>query len=74
MNKNQIFREFLKNPDLRELIDIREEDLKNYDLYTNVEKYPILEVIKTVLNNLDDETTVDKTSKLITKRIKSLGL
>lgn len=54
MNKNQIFREFLKNPDLRELIDIREEDLKNYDLYTNVEKYPILEVIKTVLNNLDE--------------------
>jgi hypothetical protein len=74
MNRNQIFKQFLQNPLIKEKIEIEEKDLLNIDLQTNVEKYPLLEVIKSAVMNLEDRESIDVAARRINQTLKRINL
>lgn len=74
MNRNQIFKQFLQNPLIREKIEIEEHELLRIDLQTNVEKYPLIEVIKSAVMNLEDRESIDVATRRINQTLKRINL
>ncbi|MBI9062569.1 MAG: hypothetical protein JEZ14_11335 [Marinilabiliaceae bacterium] len=74
MNKNQIFKQFLQNPLLKEKLEIEEKILKEIDLQTDVERYPLIEIIKTAVMNLEDRETIDVATRRINQSLKRIDL
>nr|WP_321411416.1 hypothetical protein [uncultured Carboxylicivirga sp.] len=74
MNRNQIFKNFLLNPSLREHIDISDKELSEINLQSNLERHPLLEVIKSAILHLEDQESIDVAARRINQTLKRINL
>jgi hypothetical protein len=63
MNKNEVFRNFLKNPIIKEKMNL-DYKLNSLDLYSPSPNR-LIDVIKTTILNLDDEQDKDTVARKI---------
>jgi hypothetical protein len=71
MTKNEIFRKFLQNEELRKLLDMSDVKIDKLDLYTKSNN-KLLEVIRTVVLHTEDENSVDSSARKINQHFKNL--
>ncbi len=69
MNKNDVFRNFLKNPITNEKYKISEFHLKSIDLY-QPSPNRLIDVIKTTILNLEHENDIDAVARKINQSFK----
>ncbi|MDX8338775.1 hypothetical protein SLH46_06260 [Draconibacterium sp. IB214405] len=69
MNQNQVFKNFIKNPDLKEYVDISENQMKKMDLF-NPSSDKLIEVIKTVILHTEDESSIDLSARRVNQLFK----
>lgn len=64
MNKNEVFRNFLKNPAIKGKVNLPDYKIKSLDLYSPSPNR-LIDVIKTTILNLDDEKDKDTVARKI---------
>jgi hypothetical protein len=69
MNKNEVFRNFLKNPLIKDYLDYSDKQLQAMNLQSNSPNR-LIDVIKTTIINLEDEETVDLVARKINQSFK----
>jgi len=69
MNKNEIFRKFMENPQIRDKVDLSESQLKKIDLYTESPNR-LIDVIKTTIINLESDQSIDIIARKINQSFK----
>ena len=73
MTKNEIFRKFLKNPELQEAVGMDEDKLMELDL-SGIHENKLLEIIKQTILFTEREGDVDATGRRINQYFKSTQL
>jgi len=69
MNKNVVFRNFLKNPIINEKYNLSDYQLKSIDLY-KPSPNRLIDVLKTTILNLGDEQDIDSVARKINQSFK----
>jgi hypothetical protein len=69
MNRNEIFKKFLNNPELRKKVSLNEKQLGKLDLFSNTEN-KLLEVIKTTILHTENGDTIDLSARRINQFFK----
>jgi hypothetical protein len=69
MNKNEVFRNFLNNPLIKNYLDYSDKQLQSMNLQSNSPNR-LIDVIKTTIINLDEEQSVDLVARKINQSFK----
>lgn len=69
MNRNEIFKKFLLNPQLKEQIDLNEKQIASMTLYTDTSN-KLIEVIKTTIMHLEDTQSIDTVARKVNQFFK----
>lgn len=69
MNKNEIFRNFLKNPLIKNYLDYSDKQFQSMNLQSNSPNR-LIDVIKTTILNLEDDENVDLVARKINQSFK----
>lgn len=73
MNKNEIFRKFLQNEDLRKILNMSEMEVEKLDLYSKTNS-KLLETIRTAILHTEDENSIDSSARKINQHFKNLTI
>lgn len=68
MEAIDIFKEILKSPELQSDFQISKDEIEQEDFY-NQSKYPVIEVIKAIINGQENRSSRDHIFQIIRKQI-----
>lgn len=71
MTAEEIFKEVLKSPEMQSVFNISEEDLRQEDFNT-VSEFPVIEIIKTIINGQENHRDKSAIFQNIQKQIMQL--
>lgn len=69
MIKNDVFRKFMQNPEIKNHLDLTDSQLKRIDLYANSPNR-LIDVIKTTILSLEDDQSNDVIARKINQSFK----
>ncbi len=68
MEANEIFKEILQSPELQSVFQISRKELEKEDFYGQ-SNYPVIEVIKAIINGQENHRTRDHVFQVIRNQI-----
>ncbi len=72
MNRNQMLKKYLDNPELGDMVQLSEEQLKKIDLFSGTDDL-LISVLQTAINNLEGEDSIDTVARRVNQMFKKVS-